>query len=139
MFNFFLFEGIIAFHARTSAAIQNVARNAVVVFGTVTLNTAEAYNARTGKFTAPEDGVYSFTWTIATYAGKYFATDIVHNGKMISYNHVNGGSYNKNFETASASAIIKMKKNDQVWIRTQDSGKDTYAYKDRCSFSGFRL
>ncbi|XP_055999680.1 heavy metal-binding protein HIP-like [Ostrea edulis] len=131
-------NGIIAFHARTSSSLQNVASYAVVVFGKVTLNTGGGYDTSTGKFTAPEDGIYSFTWTIATVAGKYFTTDIVINGKMIGYNHVNGASY-KNYETASTTAIINMEKNDKVWIRARNSGKTTYAYQDSCSFSGFRL
>ncbi|XP_048743710.1 heavy metal-binding protein HIP-like [Ostrea edulis] len=131
-------NGIIAFHARTSSALRNVALYTVVVFGKVTLNTGRGYDTRTGKFTAPESGIYSFTWTIATIAKNHFSTDIVINGRMVGFNHVNGARYS-NYETASATAIINMEKNDKVWIRARDSGKTTYAYQDRCSFSGFRL
>ncbi|XP_062568011.1 uncharacterized protein LOC134230256 [Saccostrea cucullata] len=57
-------RAIISFHARIASDLQNLGNNAVVVFGKVTENSGSAYNGQTGKFTAPQDGIYSFTWTI---------------------------------------------------------------------------
>jgi hypothetical protein len=115
-----------------------MAAHAVVVFGKATLNIGGGYDTSTGKFTAPKDGTYSFTWSISTHAGYFFTTEIVIDNKLIASNHVNGGSY-ANHETASATAIINMKKMDKVWIRLSHYDKKVYAFKDLCSFSGFRL
>ncbi|XP_062589287.1 heavy metal-binding protein HIP-like [Saccostrea cucullata] len=116
----------------------NLGNFAVVVFGKVTQNSGNAYNANTGKFTAPEDGLYSFMWTNVTKGGKQFHTEIVLNGKRLGYNHVNGESGSSHMASGTSSAVIKMKRKDEVWIRTHGTyGK--YAYADWSSFTGFKL
>ncbi|XP_048765818.1 heavy metal-binding protein HIP-like [Ostrea edulis] len=130
-------QGIIAFHARTSSTLKNIGNQAVVVFGKVTLNSGSAYNGNTGIFTAPTDGIYSFTWTILTHPGYYFNTEIVINGNIVGYNNVDGKSNSSQYEASSATAVIRMKKKDKVWIRTHGAG--SYAYKYWSSFSGFQL
>nr|XP_011418283.1 heavy metal-binding protein HIP [Crassostrea gigas] len=128
---------IIAFHARLSTHLKNLKDKEVVVFADVTLNKGNAYNATTGKFTAPVKGHYSFTWTIATQSGAWFSTLLVINGKPISYNHVNGKSQGANHETGSSSVILKMEKNDVVSIIMYQTGEIAYGLWS--SFSGFKL
>ncbi|XP_062602403.1 complement C1q tumor necrosis factor-related protein 2-like [Saccostrea cucullata] len=130
-------KGVIAFNALLTSDQQRPANKAVIIFKKVTLNSGNAYDATTGKFTAPVDGIYSFTWTIATDAGKYLSTEILMNGKPVSYNHVNGRSGSSNYESGSATANIEMKKNDQVWIRAYEGGG--YARYTWSSFSGFQI
>lgn len=128
---------VIAFHARLSTDQRNLKDKEVVVFGTVTLNTGNAYNPTTGKFTAPSRGHYSFTWTIATNAGYMFCTQLVINGKPVSYSHVNGKTGGNNYETGSSTVILKMEKNDVVSILLYDAGE--FARGHWSSFSGFKL
>ncbi|XP_061177412.1 complement C1q tumor necrosis factor-related protein 3-like isoform X1 [Saccostrea echinata] len=131
-------KNIIAFHTRLSKRQENLGKSVVVVFGKIILNTGNAYDGMTGKFTAPEDGIYSFTWTMLTAPGKYFNTEIVLNGNIIGYNFVDGATGSSHHSSGSSSAIIKMKKKDEVWIRTYgDNGK--FAYENWSSFSGFKL
>ncbi|XP_048765817.2 heavy metal-binding protein HIP-like [Ostrea edulis] len=132
------YHGVIAFHARTSSTLQNLGSYAVVVFGKVTLNSGSAYNGNTGIFTAPTDGIYSFTWTILTKMGSYFNTQIVINGNIVGYNYVDGKAGSAQYEASSTTAVIRMKKKDKVWIRA-NSGEAKYAYKEWSSFSGFQL
>ncbi|KAJ8313059.1 hypothetical protein KUTeg_010432 [Tegillarca granosa] len=40
--------------------------NVKVTFENVTLNVGDGYNSSTGIFTAPADGIYVFSWSIAT-------------------------------------------------------------------------
>ncbi|XP_062608604.1 heavy metal-binding protein HIP-like [Saccostrea cucullata] len=129
-------KGIVAFNARLPKALQNMPANAIVVFGKVTLNAGNAYDTRTGKFTAPNDEIYSFTWTILTGPGNTFQTRLIQNGNEVCFNHVFGRNQN-NYETGSTTCIIRMKKNDRVWINMHLKGD--YAYKDWSSFSGFQL
>jgi hypothetical protein len=121
-----------------SSNLQNLGKHAVVVFGTVTLNSGSAYNGNTGIFTAPRDGIFSFTWTIMTNVGSYFFTEIVINGNVVGYSYVNGVGGSRQHASSSTTAVIRMKKQDKVWIRTYSSdGK--YAYANWSSFSGFQL
>jgi hypothetical protein len=129
---------VIAFHARTSSDLKNLGSYAVVIFGKVTLNSGSAYNGNTGIFTAPRDGIYSFTWTTLTTSGKYFYTEIVINGNTIGYNHADGKSGSSQLDSSSTTAVIRMKKQDKVWIRTH-SRRGQYAYAHWSSFSGFQL
>ncbi|XP_048765814.2 heavy metal-binding protein HIP-like [Ostrea edulis] len=131
-------QGIIAFHARLSSTLHNLGSNAVVVFGKVTLNSGSTYNGNKGIFTAPTDGIYSFTWTILTAAGSHFHSEIVVNGNVVGYNNANGISVSRQYESSSSTAVIRMKKNDKVWIRTHGNhGRE--AQGDWSSFSGFQL
>ncbi|XP_061176095.1 cerebellin-1-like [Saccostrea echinata] len=131
-------KGMIAFHARTSTHQKNLRSNAVVVFGKVTLNIGSAYDRTTGKFTAPRNGIYSFTWTSVTAAGSWFNTVIVHDNNVIGYNIADGNAGSRTMSAGSATAIIKMKKNDKVWIRPL-GGQARDGYANWCSFSGFQL
>ncbi|XP_061178369.1 heavy metal-binding protein HIP-like [Saccostrea echinata] len=120
--------------------LQNLGNNAVVVFGKVTENSGSAYNGKTGKFTAPKDGIYSFSWSILTRPGKIFVTYIVLNetSNVVGYNFVDGRSGGQIYSTGSTTTVIKMEKNDKVWIRT--NGKEgEFAYGNWSSFSGFKL
>ncbi|XP_056016173.1 heavy metal-binding protein HIP-like [Ostrea edulis] len=131
-------DRVVAFHARMSSSLQNLGRSAVVVFGKVILNSGSAFDGNTGIFTAPTDGIYSFTWTILTKPGSYFNTQIVINGKLVGYNNADGKSGSSHQESSSTTAVIRMKKKDKVWIRIYGrEGK--YAYADWSSFSGFQL
>ncbi|XP_052689295.1 cerebellin-1-like isoform X1 [Crassostrea angulata] len=130
-------QEVIAFHARMSTDQKNIKNRNVVVFGTVTLNTGKAYNPTASKFTAPSRGHYSFTWTIATYPGAMFNTQLVINGKSVSYNHVNGRVGGNNYEAGSSTVILKMEKNDVVSILSADTGESARGLWS--SFSGFKL
>ncbi|XP_052687897.1 cerebellin-3-like [Crassostrea angulata] len=128
---------VVAFHARLSKDQKNLKGKDIVVFGTVTLNTAKAYNPTTGKFTAPNKGHYSFTWTIASSPGARFSTQLVINSKPVSYCHVDGKTGGNNYETGSSTVILKMEKNDVVSILVYGAGE--LALWDWSSFSGFKL
>lgn len=128
---------VVAFHARLSTDQKNLKDKDVVVFGTITLNTGKAYNPATGKFTAPNRGHYSFTWTIASSPGARFSTQLVINSKPVSYSHVNGKTGGNNYETGSSTVILKMEKNDVVSILAADTGESARGLWS--SFSGFKL
>lgn len=109
-----------------------------IVFDKVLLNEGNAYNEKTGKFTATVDGVYSFNWSILSLSGKFFISEIVHDSALIAYDYCDGRGRNSGYVMTSNQANIKLKKGDKVWIRTH--GKDGYAHGvNWCKFSGFKL
>ena len=57
---------VIAFHATLTKTLQNVPKNTIIKFEKVLVNQERGYNPITGIFTAPVDGVYSFSWNYCT-------------------------------------------------------------------------
>nr|XP_034307479.1 complement C1q tumor necrosis factor-related protein 2-like [Crassostrea gigas] len=128
----------IAFQSSLTKTLENMKNQETVVFDKVSLNEGNAYDITSGIFTALLDGIYSFTWTISTKAGKYFVSEIVLNGQYVTYNYADGRGLDGHPMTTS-HANIKMKKGDKVWIRTQ-AGWGQYARGENWSyFSGEKL
>jgi hypothetical protein len=121
-----------------SANLNSLGNYAAVVFGKVTLNSGSAYNGKTGIFTAPADGIYSFTWTILANNGYYFNTQIVINGNIVAYNMADSKTGGSHYAATSTTAMIRMKRKDKVWIRAHGK-QGVYAISDWSSFSGFRM
>lgn len=111
-----------------------------VVFDKVSLNEGNAYSTATGKFTAPLDGIYSFTWTTLTKSPNFFLTEIVRNGKSIAYNHNDArGIGSTGYPMSSSHANIKMKNGDKVWIRVHRNPGQYIEGGGWCNFSGIKL
>ncbi|XP_052678292.1 heavy metal-binding protein HIP-like [Crassostrea angulata] len=127
----------IAFQSSLTKQLENMKNQETVIFDKVSLNEGNAYDKTSGIFTAPLDGIYSFTWTILTTAGKYFLTEIVLNGKKVVLNHTDGRGHNGG-PMSTSHANIKMKKGDKVWIRTH-STSGLFAHANWCFFSGSKL
>ena len=129
----------IAFQSSLTNDLQNLKNQQTVIFDKVWLNEGKAYNQKTGEFTATEEGVYSFNWKTFTDSGKYFVTEIVHNGNPIAFNHCDGRGISTGHASSSNQAIIKMKKGDKAWIRTHFS-YGLYARGAHWSaFSGYKV
>ena len=110
-----------------------------MIFDRVLLNEGNAYNQKTGEFTAAVEGVYSFSWKTFTDNGKLFVTEIAHNGNTIAHNHCDGRGLKAGHASSSNQANIKMKKGDKVWIRAY-GGYGNYAIGGNwCDFSGFKI
>ena len=110
-----------------------------VIIDKVLLNEGNAYNQRTGEFTAAVEGVYSFSWKTLTNSGKYFVSEIVHNGNPIAFNHCDGRGISSGYISSSNQANIKMKKGDKVWIRTQNNYGLFAHGSSWCDFSGYKV
>ena len=131
-----MFLGIV-FQSTLTKVLQNLKYQETVIYDKVTLNEGNAYNKDTGKFTATVGGVYAFSWTILSSPGKYFITEIVHNGNSIALSQCDGRGLT-GYPSSTNQANIKMKTGDKVWIRTY--AKDgLYALGRWCSFSGFKI
>ncbi|XP_062621363.1 uncharacterized protein LOC134282953, partial [Saccostrea cucullata] len=69
---------IVAFHAILSKRLNNIPVNTILKFENVLTNEGKGYSPTTGKFTAPVDGVYSFSWTYSTNKGsRFFVVGVV--------------------------------------------------------------
>lgn len=82
-------------------------------FKRILLNEGNHYNATTGKFVCSVPGVYYFTYDI-TLANKHLAIGLVHNGQYkIKTFDANTG----NHDVASGSTVLRLERQDQVWLQ----------------------
>ncbi|XP_061176947.1 heavy metal-binding protein HIP-like [Saccostrea echinata] len=128
----------IAFQSSLSSTLENMGNQQTVIFDKVTLNEGKGYNKKTGVFTAPEEGLFNFSWTMKSKAGQYFVSEIVHDGKPIAYNQADGRGLT-GYAMTSNTANIKMNKGDKAWIRTKDSYGKYASGGYWCNFSGNKL
>nr|XP_034307440.1 heavy metal-binding protein HIP-like [Crassostrea gigas] len=128
----------IDFQSSLTKTLENMKKQETVIFDKVSLNEGNAYDKTSGVFTAPSDGIYSFSWTILTKAGKYFVSEIVQNGQKVAYNNSDGRGH-LGWPLSTSHANIKMKKGDKVWIRTKDTTGHYAHGDDWCCFSGIKL
>lgn len=79
----------IAFQSSLTKQLENMnrSRQETVIFDNVSLNEGNAYNEPSEIFTAPSNGIYSFTWTMLTKSGKYCITEIARNGQNVVNNY----------------------------------------------------
>uniref|UniRef100_K1QBA7 Complement C1q tumor necrosis factor-related protein 3 n=1 Tax=Magallana gigas TaxID=29159 RepID=K1QBA7_MAGGI len=127
----------VAFQSSLTKQLENLKNQETVIFDKVLLNEGNAYDHVSGIFTAPLDGIYSFTWTTLSKTGKYFVTEIVLNGKTVALNYTDGRGHDGN-PMSTSHANIKMKKGDKVWIRTHGTA-GLFAHPNWCFFSGSKL
>ena len=126
----------IAFNSVLSKTLTNVPKNHIIKFERVLVNEGNGYDPSTGKFTAPVDGVYFFSWTYHTNRGSVTYLGGFLDGKLTAYGGIS--QQTSAWENTSRNLVIKMKKGSQFWIQT-------YAYTAQClagnhtSLSGYRI
>lgn len=106
----------IAFHAILSSRLTNVSPNTIIKFRKVLVNEGSGYNPTTGKFTAPLDGVYSFSWTYCTHRGSSAYLGGYVDGKLIA--NISHYGQTSTWRNTSGHLVIKLKKGNQFWVQT---------------------
>ncbi|XP_052087390.1 complement C1q-like protein 3 [Mytilus californianus] len=129
--------GKVGFLVYNSKTLQNIGNGAVVVYDTVTTNIGGGYDKSTGVFTASVEGLYYFTWTVLTQAGKTFYTHLILNDTVVAKNHA-GASGMSTYMPSSQRAVLQMKKNDKVSIRIHNGGSFMHGGQ-WSTFSGFKI
>lgn len=104
-----------AFTALMDHVILSQPQNTPVVFNKVINNEGNAYDSQTGKFTAPQDGIYLFSYSMHVNRDTQSFLQLVHNGVQVvgsvtestaDYHDTQGGS----------TAVISLFVGDQVWV-----------------------
>ncbi|XP_063401773.1 complement C1q-like protein 3 [Mytilus trossulus] len=129
-----------AFLANLSITLSNLKSDQIVKFNTVVTNIGKHYSRDTGKFTAPRDGTYTFSWTCLTPPGSRFETRLAINNQYISGNRANAQNINQ-YVQATKNVVVQMKTGDVATVRVLgDTGLSLHGGGHYfSSFSGFMI
>ena len=100
-------------------------KNAKVQFDRVDRNDGQGYSVKTGIFTSPVAGMYHFFWNILSASSGEYTVELIMNGQIKISSHAAGRAY----ATPSASIYLRMKKGDEVYLRTDRSGGMVHSQK----------
>lgn len=104
----------VAFHVYLKNSISYLQHNQIIkYYDTVITNIGEGYDTTTGKFTAPVDGVYSFTWTYMPKKGaKAYICGFV-DGKQIVWTGMHDQS--ATLTGTTGHLVVRIKKGSKFW------------------------
>nr|XP_022300158.1 complement C1q-like protein 4 isoform X3 [Crassostrea virginica] len=136
-------SGHVAFCAHMAASEHSPSLHHIILFDIVKTNIGSAYNKNSGMFTAPADGVYTFTWTIFSGYYSYVYTQIVVNSNAFDSMIVNSEEVG-DMHSGTKLIVVSLTRGDVVYVRTDDtylSHGDLYSGRVNgySSFCGWKL
>lgn len=126
----------IAFHAILSSTLTNTPANTIIKFGKVLVNEGSGYSPTTGKFTAPVDGVYSFSWTYCTPKGSNAYLCGYVDGKLMA--RISNYAQTNTWKNTAGHFVIRLKKGNQFWVQTY-SNTAQHIHGEYTFLSGYKL
>ncbi|XP_062621092.1 cerebellin-1-like [Saccostrea cucullata] len=105
----------VAFHAYMGS-VKSYAKGVVWVYDKVITNVMKGYNAETGKFIAPEGGIYIFSYETLSNPNEASHAALFVNGKAKSWQACNSSGGGCKWITCSNSATLQIEKGDIVYI-----------------------
>ncbi|XP_062602499.1 uncharacterized protein LOC134264218 [Saccostrea cucullata] len=132
-------QSTVAFYAYMSKNLNNPSAGHVLVFDNVKTNVGSGYNHHDGIFTAPSQGSYVFSWTIASWYHSYVYTELVVNSAAFGKIITNSQDISDEHVGSSVVAVV-LNPGDVVYIRIISAG-GTLASTSNIfsSFSGWKL
>ncbi|XP_052790990.1 uncharacterized protein LOC128224926 [Mya arenaria] len=127
----------VAFLATMGSHNVHSGQNQPLIFERVVTDIGNAYNPHIGTFIAPVDGVYSFSVTLLSASGFISHYYIYKNNTAICHLTLYHPS-SETYTSMSQTAVLQLKKGEDVSIRNLDADKTTYG-DNYSTFSGFIL
>ncbi|KAK3800489.1 hypothetical protein RRG08_051770 [Elysia crispata] len=125
----------VAFFAGLGKSFGPVDKNTDVLFDKVVTNLGGGFSEDTGRFTAPADGTYVFSLTIAAQGRRRAAVELSLNGRMVITVWAESLPY---WATSSGTAILNLRTGDKVWLVLLQRAAYLYGYM-YSTFSGYCL
>ncbi|XP_077203065.1 complement C1q tumor necrosis factor-related protein 3 isoform X2 [Paroedura picta] len=125
----------VAFMASMATHFSN--QNSGIIFSSVETNVGNFFDVMTGRFGAPVNGVYFFTFNMMKHEDvEEVYVYLMHNGNTVFslYSYESKGK----MDTSSNSAVLKLAKGDEVWLR-MGNGALHGDHQRFSTFAGFLL
>ncbi|XP_052685358.1 uncharacterized protein LOC128165154 [Crassostrea angulata] len=131
-----------AFSAYVSVYETDISKDFTIHFDTIVTNIGNHYNKHTGIFTAPQHGVYVFTWNLYCNTGGYIQSQLVVNSNVVGAMLTNAQGAS-NIRSHTGIVVVEVNQGDVVFVRTHPTHShigNLYSYIDwRSSFNGWKL
>lgn len=132
-----------AFSVYLSISDVEISKGYTIKFDTIVTNIGSSYNRYTGVFTAPQDGVYVFSWNLyCSSDGAYFYSQLVANSNVVGamFTDATGANYTR---TTTNVVVVEINIGDVIYVRihpTLGFKKKLHSSPDfRSTFSGWKL
>ncbi|XP_060092074.1 complement C1q tumor necrosis factor-related protein 3 isoform X2 [Heteronotia binoei] len=125
----------VAFMASMATHFSN--QNSGIIFSSVETNIGNFFDVMTGRFGAPVNGVYFFTFSMMKHEDvEEVYVYLMHNGNTVFslFSYEAKGK----MDTSSNSAVLKLAKGDEVWLR-MGNGALHGDHQRFSTFAGFLL
>ncbi|XP_060569204.1 uncharacterized protein LOC132727653 [Ruditapes philippinarum] len=125
----------IAFEAHMESGNGFIPLNKPLIFPVCTLNEGNGYDDKSGKFTAPRAGVYTFHAHVCHDWGKYMVFAITKGGVQLA---VSSSYENIGSTCGSLNTIVRLKSGEVVSVVAKWTGSHLFANVHRwISFGGY--
>ncbi|XP_056015752.1 uncharacterized protein LOC125673559 [Ostrea edulis] len=136
------FPGGVAFSAYVSTHETDLSKDHTIKFDSIVTNIGNHYNSHTGTFTAPQHGVYVFTWNLYCNTGGYIFSQVVVNSNAVG-TMLTTAEGATDIRTTTGNVVVEVNQGDVVFVRThptQAHSGNLRSYPDwRSSFNGWKL
>ncbi|XP_062588227.1 uncharacterized protein LOC134249885 [Saccostrea cucullata] len=137
------FPDVVAFSSYISTHETHLTEDHTIKFDKIVTNIGNHYNPHSGLFTAPQHGVYVFTWSLYCAVDGYIFSHLVVNSNVVGamFTTAQGAT---NYRATTWTVVVEVNKDDVVYIRTlpngnSHSGSLYSGVNYRSSFNGWRL
>lgn len=121
--------------------IYSISKYKTFVYDRVETNAGSGYDVNSGKFTAPERGLYVFHTSTTAYDRSYSTIEVVKNGQVKDITIADAMDHDDR-AVASTMTILRLIKGDIVFVRVGVAFRGRYLESNgltKMSFSGFKL
>ena len=126
-----------AFSASRSKS-QSLGPGEILLFDKVWTNIGNGYNPNTGKFTAPQSGLYQISGTVMSVPGKTLHAYLFKNDKQTVSAYASIG--HNSMTSGTVNMVLKLQKGDTVYMKHQNITTTLYSSNSvYCVFSGFLI
>ncbi|XP_072911809.1 complement C1q tumor necrosis factor-related protein 3-like [Hemitrygon akajei] len=125
----------VIFHAQVSYG-SNPVGPTKLIYNQVDINNGQAYNASSGNFIAPMNGIFYFSYSLLGQTNSLDTlVQLMKNGVAQSYIH--SLLHSDQAQTASMSIILPLVRGDIVWVKLLQGS--TWSERNSLNFQGFLL